>query len=66
MSHHTTDAFDLVKVSAIGFGGTLATITLADIATTVSILVGLATLIYVVLKTVILWKNRKRFPSDLN
>lgn len=65
MSQNSEKPFELVKVASIGFSGWFATVTLTDIASVVSILVGLATLTYVVLKTVLLYKNRKRFPLDL-
>lgn len=44
------DVLELIKVSAVGTGGFFATIKLADVATLVSIGVGLCTIAYVTAK----------------
>ncbi len=62
MSAHPHHHAELAKVSIVGVVGYFATVSLTDVATVVSIAVGIATLTYVILKTVLLWRNRKRFP----
>jgi hypothetical protein len=54
------DTLELLKVSAIGAGGFFATLQLADVATLVSIGVGLCTIAYVSAKTFFLIRNRGR------
>ncbi len=64
MSQHHHQPAELAKVGLIGFGGWFATVSLTDVATVVSILVGIATLTYVILKTVLLYKNRNKLPPS--
>lgn len=63
MKGQISETLELAKVAVIGGGGFFATIKLADVATAVSILVGLATLVYVVTKTVYLIKNHGKETS---
>jgi len=57
MSTGEKESMESMKVTVVGFFGWLATVKLADVATVVSILVGLATLGYVLSKTYFLFKN---------
>lgn len=52
------DIPETVKVAAIGAGGAFTSLTLSDVATITSIAVGLATLVYIITKTVLLIKRR--------
>lgn len=58
-----SEATELARVAAIGATGWFATIKLADVATLVSIMVGLATLTYVIAKTYFLIKNGGKSPE---
>lgn len=58
-----TEAAEMLRVAGVGTVGTFAAIKLTDVATVVSILVGLATLTYVTAKTYFLIKNKGREPK---
>lgn len=57
MSVSEKESMESMKVTAVGFFGWLTALKLADVATIVSIGVGLATLGYVLSKTYFLFKN---------
>lgn len=48
------------RVAAIGATGFIASLSLTDVSVIVSILVGLATLVYIVAKTYFLFRNNGR------
>lgn len=48
-----------LKVTSIGTIGFMASISLADVALLLSMLVSVATVVYVVSKTILLWRNSK-------
>jgi len=58
-----SEAIELLRVTGVGTAGLLATIKLQDVATFVSILVGLATLTYVCAKTYFLIRNNGNEPK---
>lgn len=58
------EAVEIFKVATVGgIGGTI-TLKLADYATIVSILVGIATLTYIVAKTYFLFRNHGKGTQD--
>jgi hypothetical protein len=58
------EVFEITKVAVVGTVGGFTTFKLADYATLVSILVGLATLTYIVAKTYFLIKSGGRAARD--
>jgi hypothetical protein len=58
------EIFDLIKVGAIGTGGTVATLKLADISLMVSIGVGVVTFLYITSKLILLWRNNGKTFDD--
>jgi hypothetical protein len=62
MNSHA-DTFELVKVSFIGSGGLLASLTLSQVSTIVSICVGVATFTYVCAKLYFLIKHKGKSPE---
>ncbi len=57
MSQPHQEAVEIAKVGGVGVAGTLASMGLSDVATIVSIGVGLATFTYVCSKIYFLFKN---------
>ena len=66
MTVNSNEIVEITKVGLIGGGGTFASLTIADITPVVSLLVALATLTYIVLKTVLMVKahNKGKDPVD--
>lgn len=60
MSSPPEEGFEIAKVGTIGLLGTVTSISLPDAASLVSIMVGLATFIYVVAKTIFLVIDHRR------
>lgn len=57
------EGLELIRVSCVGTLGFMATMQLADVATLVSIAVGVATFTYVVTKLYFLIRNKGQEPK---